>query len=307
RMFIMSNTKEFSASYKGGAGIVADDGSAGLVASMGEVFLPSGYAREDGFALVDRNASDTLFQVSKHRITGDITAKFAGFNFNDTEFQSTNNTGFKTSRIYMDSAAEQFSLGDRFYYQEGAVSRLASAYFDDTDMWGGASNKNNASVRLDFDNGRLYYDAIVSPIYQYVDKGDESPIGNIQSFQDNMGANGTQNQTASFATNYRQIVKASYLHRYGFNRISYSFRVVISSNTTINGDANIGNLDVDILSTLELHEIDSAASYLTPMQTNKTSVNKNGSKEVFINYDVSIPSGAPEGKYLLPQLKIRVN
>src|SRR5699024_9786244 len=122
-----------------------------------------------------------------------------------------------------------------------------------------------------------------------------------------MGASGTQNQTASFATNYRQIVKASYLHRYGFNRISYSFRVVISSNTTINGDANIGNLDVDILSTLELHEIDSAASYLTPMQTNKTSVNKNGSKEVFINYDVSIPSGAPEGKYLLPQLKIRVN
>src|SRR5699024_8592661 len=119
RMFIMSNTKEFSASYKGGAGIVADDGSAGLVASMGEVFLPSGYAREDGFALVDRNASDTLFQVSKHRITGDITAKFAGFNFNATEFQSTNNTGFKTSGIYMDSAAEQFSLGDNIWFENG--------------------------------------------------------------------------------------------------------------------------------------------------------------------------------------------
>src|SRR5699024_3480540 len=62
---------------------------------------------------------DTLFQVSKHRITGDITAKFAGFNFNATEFQSTNNTGFKTPGIYMDSADEQFSLGDNIWFENG--------------------------------------------------------------------------------------------------------------------------------------------------------------------------------------------
>src|SRR5699024_4780425 len=64
------------------------------------------------------SAGNTVFHLGSSN-------KIAGFNFNTTEFQSSNNTGFKTSGIYMDSAAEQFSLGDRFYYQEGAVSRLA--------------------------------------------------------------------------------------------------------------------------------------------------------------------------------------
>src|SRR5699024_2561858 len=85
------------------------------IALMGET-MDNGWTGAMGFSFAPSKNGNAWFRVDRDVSNGDLTAKLAGFNFNATEFQSTNNTGFKTSGIYMDSAAEQFSLGDNIWF-----------------------------------------------------------------------------------------------------------------------------------------------------------------------------------------------
>src|SRR5699024_34778 len=102
------------------------------------------------FGMRIRSGGNDVVQVSTS------SAQFFGFTATESQLQSTNNTGFKTSGIYMNSAAEQFSLGDNIWFEngQGAIQNL--------DIAGQLNMLSTGSIYLKATSGQDYNNASIN-------------------------------------------------------------------------------------------------------------------------------------------------
>lgn len=119
----------------------------------------------------------------------------------------------------------------------GGQARIAGSYFDATDMWGGDPSKSNASVRLDFANGRLYYDAMTQVIFS---RTEIASLDNINPTSASTVTDEAWNFSATEETINCDILNATYVHRHGLNNIQVSgYRYFRILNNTDNQQATL--------------------------------------------------------------------
>jgi hypothetical protein len=203
------------------------------MAAMGET-LDSGWTNAVGFSFVPAKDDPAWFRMDRNVGDGTLTAKIASANFNENEFYSDNNGGtFGATGLYINWTNETMSLGSVFS-ADGAndEGRLAGSYFDATDLWGyesgyggDTSDKTNASVRLDFENGRIYYDALGGIVYQVSQEANGSvgdtagDLGSIEYNNDTgVGSGGGSNTSSSVK------VRFLYKKRFGIDELDFFFK-----------------------------------------------------------------------------------